>query len=29
VIGTHTVTRTFTKGKSGSRDVTLVNVTKG
>lgn len=28
VIGTHTVTRTFTKGKSGSRDVTLVAVTK-
>lgn len=28
VIGTHTVTRTFTKGKAGSRDVTLVNVTK-
>lgn len=28
VIGKHTVTRTFTKGKSGSRDVTLVAVTK-
>lgn len=28
VIGSHTVTRTFTKGKSGSRDVTLVAVTK-
>jgi hypothetical protein len=28
VIGTHTVTRTFTKGTSGSRNVTLVNVTK-
>lgn len=28
VIGTHTVTRTFTKGKSGDRDVTLVNVKK-
>jgi hypothetical protein len=28
VIGKHTVIRTFTKGKSGSRDVTLVNVTK-
>ena len=27
-IGKHTVTRTFTKGKSGSRDVTLVAVTK-
>jgi hypothetical protein len=28
VIGTHTITRTFTKGTSGSRDVTLVAVTK-
>jgi hypothetical protein len=28
VIGTHTITRAFTKGTSGSRDVTLVNVTK-
>lgn len=28
VIGTHAVTRTFTKGKSGTRDVTLVNVKK-
>jgi hypothetical protein len=28
VIGTHTVTRTFRKGKSGDRDVTLVDVTK-
>jgi hypothetical protein len=28
VIGTHKVTRTFTKGKNGSLDVTLVNVTK-
>lgn len=28
VIGTHSVTRTFTKGKSGTRDVTLVNVKK-
>jgi hypothetical protein len=28
VIGTHTVTRTFTKGTSGGHDVTIVNVTK-
>lgn len=28
VIGTHKITRTFTKGKSGNRDVTLVNVKK-
>jgi hypothetical protein len=28
VIGTHAITRTFTKGTSGSRNVTLVNVTK-
>lgn len=28
VIGTHKITRTFTKGKSGDRDVTLVNVKK-
>jgi hypothetical protein len=28
VIGTHTITRTVTKGTSGSRDVTLVAVTK-
>jgi hypothetical protein len=28
VIGTHTVTRTFTKGTSGGNDVTIVNVTK-
>ena len=28
VIGTHTITRAFTKGTSGSRDVTLVAVTK-
>ena len=27
-IGRHTVTRTFTKGTFGGRDVTLVNVTK-
>jgi Domain of unknown function (DUF4157) len=28
IIGKHTVTRTFSKGTSGSRDVTLVTVTK-